>query len=260
MGFQNAGLVLRMIYNYRFCHIGGRFGGGKTAIAYRLAYELMEKFEFRYLLSNVKSVWNDDLSKVELRKDKDGVGRFVDAVIILDEAGEFINSASQARQWLSFLRKLNIVILLPSVMPPYHSMRLLSIRRKWNLFAVGIPYWGYAAKLSAEDDDMKIDFGWWNPSEIYGIYDTLGYPTDADEILNKIKTWVSEVSGATGYEKTAARNKVVGIPSSARSLNASASEALEDFRGEIDYFSQVASETKRDLSLLGRKTKGRGRP
>lgn len=201
MPLVNSNIILSMIRNYRAAHLGGRFGSGKTSLAYEIANELKEQGHIRYILSNVKSIWNDDPEKVELRFE-DG-GAFVDAVVILDEGGTFLETGFEAKQLLSFLRKLNIIILIPSRIPPSLKLRFLTVQRIFNMGVVGVPLWWYRMDLS----DMKIKekdyFGWWKPSEIYGIYDTQGMPMDDSYLKLYFDKWINRAAQKTGYERKA---------------------------------------------------------
>lgn len=190
MALLFADNILNYARNYRVCYIGGRYGGGKTALAFRLAYELCLRFEFRYILSNVSSIWCTPPDRVVLR---DG---FVDAVIVLDEGGMFLDDAASARQWLAFLRKINVVLLVPSVLPPSLVMRRLSVQRLANFDAFGVPLWYYGVRLDAGIIKVRDAFFWLFPSEIYGIYDTRGMPTDANELLGYIRLWTRQVSSS----------------------------------------------------------------
>lgn len=198
MPFYNANNLLYYARNYRVAYLGGRFGGGKTSLCFRMAWELVRMFKFRYILSNVKSVWNDDPEKVVLRE-----GKFVDAIIILDEGGEFLDAAPEAKKWLYALRKINVILLIPSVIEPSRLLRRLTITRVMNGYTMGLPLWAYQIDLKVGSAITEKDrFVWTNPSEIFGIYDTVGMPTDADELLEYIRQWTAQAAKASGYEKT----------------------------------------------------------
>ena len=114
MPLINAGPIMYLLRGFRVGYIGGRYAGGKTALAYRLAYELLEHHGFRYVLSNCEDVWSDDPAGVVCRPNARGTPILMDAVIILDEAGLVIEGASQAKRFNAFLRKFNVILLLPS--------------------------------------------------------------------------------------------------------------------------------------------------
>ena len=70
----NAQLAMGYLRLYRVAFIEGRYGGGKTSLAFRMAHDLLRSGQYRYLLSNVKSVWTDALDTVVPRD-----GYFLDA-------------------------------------------------------------------------------------------------------------------------------------------------------------------------------------
>lgn len=195
MGLVMADNIINYARNYRVVYLGGRYGGGKTAFAFRLAHELVTKYKYRYLLSNVASVWNTPAEAVQLR---DGV--YADAVMILDEGGMFLDNASEAKSWLAYLRKLNIILLVPSVLPPSTLMRRLSVQRTFNANSIGIPAWLYGLRLDAGIVKQEDKFLWWKPSEIFGIYDTVGMPADASELLAFLKVWTDQAKKQLGYQ------------------------------------------------------------
>lgn len=244
--FQHEGLV-HSARNYRVVFLGGRYGGGKTALAFRLAYELMQNrsFGFRYLLSNVRSVWNTPPSAVELR---DGV--FADAVMVLDEGGMFLDSPRRAKEWLAYLRKLNIVLLIPSVIEPALIMRRLSIQRLQNFQPYGLPLWRFGWRLDSHMVKQKNAFLWWNFAEIFGIYDTMGMPADADALLGEIEKWVEKSSKALGYKaKLPTRQNVAFSPLAPASFDDDLIEAQTEsahYMGEqIDELAEKISEIRK---------------
>jgi len=246
-----AAYLTRYIANYRVCWLAGRYGGGKTALAFRLAYEFMRGGDYRYLLTNVKSAWSDDPATCTLRD-----GKYLDAVIILDEAGEFMASRSDARKWLVYLRKLNVILLMPSVLPPSSDVRFLSIRRLWNGQSLGLPYWMYRVRLESGDISEKLLLNWFFPSEIYGIYDTDGYPSDADEILEHIKTYIAQAAKTLGYEATASRQQYAGRRTVfSTGDDEQISKLAEDLAGEADNLREVSKQAERSLSLLAKRAK-----
>lgn len=203
MLFRHESLV-HAVRNYRVCYLGGRYGGGKTAFSFRLAYELMTNraFGFRYLLSNVGSVWATAPERVVLR---DGV--WADAVMILDEGGMFLDSPREAKQWLAYLRKLNIVLIIPSVIEPALIMRRCTVQRLGNFQPYGVPLWHFGWRLDSHMLKQKSSFFWWGFQEIFGIYDTLGMPADADKHLEFIEKWVKQASTTLGYNASLAGRK-----------------------------------------------------
>jgi len=197
-GLWGGHLLLRYIENYRVVWLGGRYGSGKTALAFMIAHELMKTGRYHYIFSNTASVWNDDPDKAVLRPDEAGIETFIDCIIILDEAGEFMATRSQAQAWLSYLRKLNIVLILPSVLPPANDVRFVTVRREFDMSVIGIPIWFYKMSMSIGDIDETHKFQWFLPQCIYGIYDTLSLTQDADFLLHAIKGWIDKARLARG--------------------------------------------------------------
>ncbi|MEA4910184.1 MAG: hypothetical protein VB089_21360 [Anaerolineaceae bacterium] len=111
----------------------------------------------------------------------------MDTVVVLDEAGLFLKSSQDAEEYQAALRKMNVVILLPSVQPPTSRLKFLTVYRAFNLETLGIPGWLYKYHLKVGYEHESDWFLWWNPSEIYGIYSTEDFPSDDEGI----GTWIA---------------------------------------------------------------------
>ena len=194
MALWAGGQALAYCKLYRVVWMGGRYGGGKTALAFRLAHDLLKNHGYRYLLSNVKSVWTDDPKKIVLRD-----GQYADAVVILDEGGLFLKSSKDAETFLAFLRKLNVVILIPSVTPPTLKVRSFTIQRVYNLYSYGLPAWVYRWTLSSGHIKETGLFYWVSPPEIFGVYDTLGTPSDDGGLEDIFNDWTVKLQKTAGY-------------------------------------------------------------
>lgn len=222
MPLFNVTATMHYLTMYRVCHIDGRYGGGKTASAFRFGYEMVKKGFARYLISNVASVWNDNPDDIVMRE-----GRYVDAVVILDEGGLFLKTGRDADKFLAYLRKLNITLLMPSVDPPAQKLRKLSIQRTMNLHVLGLPLWVYTTELNYGSQSEKVNWIWRRPKEIYGIYDTLGVPSDdtmvylrdpadprsiemARPLDDYMQKWVKNIAERSGYVKTAQKGSGTG--------------------------------------------------
>ncbi|MEM9952153.1 MAG: hypothetical protein AAF846_11160 [Chloroflexota bacterium] len=215
----------RYVQDRRIVYIGGKLGGGKTSLAFRIAWDLMQTGRFRYIISNVNSVWNEDPSDVILR---DGVK--VDAVVILDEAGDFMRTEREARQWIRNLRKINVVLILPSFDTPASVAKAIAIENTFNGYGIFIPYYRYTGKLKSTTYTEDISFGWWKPHEIYGIYDTDGFPSDnAPALLQHLERWQSEASKALGY----------GGDDGGTDVHSATLETLEEIERQLDRLNQV---------------------
>jgi hypothetical protein len=234
-------LMMRMINDYRVVYIGGRYAGNKTSLAFRLAHELLKSGKYRYIVSNIHSVWNQPLDKVELRN-----GQWADTVVILDEAGEFMRTKAQADEWISYLRKLRIVLLLPSARKPTADVMSLRIVRTMDWSVIGIPLCNFRVRLSTDEYDEKFSFKWWNPSEIYGIYDTEGYPAnDAPALLEWMKDVTKQASIKLGYNTSSVSGKRVTTIDSV-----GLEDMVVNIESTLDNFQKIQKEQSKTLSVL----------
>lgn len=242
MSLINGTPIVFLLRGYRVAHLAGRFGSGKTALAYRLAYELLEHHGFRYILSNCEDVWSDRPEDIVLRPDAKGDPTYMDAVVILDEAGIVFEGTQHARQFVAFMRKFNVCLLLPSVEAPPSRVRFLQIMRKYNFNALGLPLWWYEARLNTGLDRVRYQFGWWQFSEIFGVYDTSDFPSDDSGIGDWIGQHVERKT--TGRRKRGRRPAKRDVPPVAR-------EGRQAGTGEAaDAFTDAAAEISDAISLL----------
>lgn len=182
-------LVKAQALQRRIVYIGGAFGTGKTALSFRMVPEFLDDSStgLRYVASNIDSVWTDKLDHIQM----DEEGR-LNTVCILDEAGEFIDSMKDVKGWISYLRKLNVVLILASAVEPHSVMRRFELRRtiNWQVFGVPATSWRWIVDTGVASKERYVSavFHWWKPSEIYGVYDTDAAPGDA----MRLKTYLEE--------------------------------------------------------------------
>jgi len=192
---MGAELFLQMVAAYRIVHIDGRLGSGKTLFAHELAYSVLtdRRWGYRYLLSNCPSVWRDNPSDVVLRGNEHGELQYIDAVMLLDEGGQFIRSSGEADSYTAYLRKLNLMLLIPSYEAPARKLKTLRVVMAFNLLRLGLPVWIFDYYLV---DDRKKDQGkvvLFDPAECYGIYDSISAPGSAgglDDLLADLQAGV----------------------------------------------------------------------
>lgn len=207
---SNFDLALSMIDGVKMVSLHGFVGSGKTALAFAIAQHLVEKYGYRYIFSNVKSVWNDNPLDVVLSE-----GRYVDAVLILDEGGLFIKNHKAAEEWLAGMRKINCCILIPSVVKLPSLLQTVEIRRIANKQRLGIPSLTYQVTLDIGDKTYRQDdvltFDWFRPSEIWGVYDTYGFPSTDDGLMGHIDKWIANITEQDGYHDTAKSRQIRSI-------------------------------------------------
>jgi len=200
----DIGSLLALVNSRRVLAIQGHYGSHKTAIAFRLAIELCEAYDYQHIVSNCGSVLTDDLSTIEL----DDLNR-LNTVVVLDEAGEFIEKAADTKGWLAFLRKLNVCLLLPTVDNLPKRVTKLELSRTDNYQSLGFDMVTFGISLDGGmTKDEKFKVNWRNPSEIFGLYDTDAFPSDADEILDFLREKTSQAASKRGYDKTATKYQV----------------------------------------------------
>lgn len=196
----NGGMFLRAVRDYKVLWLDGRYGGGKTLLAFYIAREIVRRGDARYICANIPSVWNDGLETVMANVRS---GQYLDTVLILDEAGLFLDNAGKAKSFNSFLRKYNVTLLLLSVQPPANILQRFSLYREINWSAFGLPVWQYKATLKTGHSSGKANkdmfrFYLTNPQAMFGLYDTEATPTDAEAINNMIKEHLVNVEREKG--------------------------------------------------------------
>lgn len=200
MSFYMGDVFLGLVKLYRMVWISGRYGGGKTALSYRIAHYLLETGFVRYVVSNTDSVWSSKLEDVKPRFDDRGMP-ILDTCVILDEGGLFLKTTKDADEYMAFLRKLNVILLMPSVTPVSSRLRALTVMREFNARIIGLPLWVYKYTLHQGVIRENERFYWFNPQEIYGIYDTYATPVDDVGISDWLAGWV-EVAVKAYYDRS----------------------------------------------------------
>lgn len=216
MPFMGADIFLGYVRTQRVAWFDGEYGSGKTALAFRTALWLAELGIVRHIVSNLKSPICTPLDEIELRPgnpSRDGrIPMHADVAVVLDEAGTFIQSTRDTDGYLAALRKLNIYLLLPSVEPLPLKLAKLVVERTYNWAGLGVPIWQYGFRLRTVNKREKSNFFWRNPTEIYGVYDTIGYPTDDSEIKEYMGKWTKTLAVGGGYNAPKAKSTFYSIP------------------------------------------------
>ncbi len=247
----NGSPLIHMLNQFRVIWFQGSYGGGKTLLAYELAYELYQTGRYRYILGNSNSVWTDSPPDVELRD-----GSFVDAIVILDEGGLFMKVSSDADAFMLGLRKLNITLLVPSVTPPSTRIKFLRIQRIINGMSFGLPFWLYQYQLSLGFEKERAYVGIWKPQEIYGIYDTIDYPMDDCYMSDWLFYWMQtaresrpewctwgEPPEFKGKGRRKTRTKPLGTGQEGQNIG------VAELRGELEEVLERTDELQESLSV-----------
>ena len=172
-----GGVFLHTLRAYRIAWIGGRYGGGKSSLAVRLAIEFLERGWAQHAIGNFPCVvfesWRD-------------MGELRDCFIVLDEAGAWMKERD-FEDTVAFLRKRNLFLVLSSVLPPPIRARALNVQRTINFQTIGIDLWKYEMSLSYMNVQERASLWWWRPKEIWGLYDTADVATNSRGIVQYVK-------------------------------------------------------------------------
>lgn len=238
----NAGILIGYLKTYRIATIEGGYGTFKTALAFKLAHELLESGAVKYCVTNMPCVFRDKPRDVQF--DENGQ---LNVVIILDEGGIFLEDTRTAKKYLNFLRKMNVILIIPSAESPASRVRNLVVQRTFNAGVFGIPLLFYAVSLNQGKIKENISFQWVFPGEIFGIYDTGAAPISDGGIAHWLAKWTDEYRkrwGDTGDDEYSA-----DLGSLAASDGNSLPE-VEELRGVIADFQTEARILADTVSVL----------
>ncbi|MEM2877903.1 MAG: PhoH family protein [Thermoproteota archaeon] len=184
--------VEQWIKNYRLIWLSGGYGSGKTLLAVAIAVHLVQEGFCKRIIANIP-ICHPKANTIYEAHDHfllsiPSENEISDSVIILDEAGNFVSrfktDFKKVDILMTFLRKLNIVVLLPSVKPIAKDLAQVLITRILDLRIIGLPYWVYYATLLHTPADRRLRklsrtyFLFRNPKDFYPLYDSFAQPLD----------------------------------------------------------------------------------
>ena len=188
--FGNAvKLVLadNFLYMLEMCKMvwfGGRFGGGKTSGAYIIASWLYAHNKVDRIMSNVPDKISSPV-RSPINK----------TAMIIDESWQFLAGWDDVQAYAAYLRKLELILLMPSVFPPNPRLRMLTVNRVWDGYTVGFPLWVYKYNMSVAGVREKGTFIILNPAACFGLFDTKFIPTNDNGIVDAIEKTVVDMGG-----------------------------------------------------------------
>lgn len=155
-----------LLRQYRIAWLSGRFGAGKTAMAVAMADYLADKYGYR-VYSNFPLVFDEYYRGIKGDK-------VLHAVVIIDEAGlEMVTKINTlADRMIAYTRKMDIIILLPSFIPPSSRIRFLQYYPIINLSSAGLPLAVYGWRVNLAGFKASGSFLVVNPSDYYRMYDS----------------------------------------------------------------------------------------
>lgn len=163
---------VRMVRQFRFVWIRGRFGGGKTTLSLAVADKLVAMRAVRYVAVNFPLFVD---VPCEVTTDAERVQNLEDACLLLDEAGQFLDvgsSPAKIKSWFSYLRKNNQIVLMASVLPVARFASTFSVQRTLNGLVFGLPAWWYRWHINNGDTKERGTFAWWYPQRVFGLFDS----------------------------------------------------------------------------------------
>lgn len=176
MALSFAGDFIDMLSRSRMLHVSGELGTGKTLLAFAVADVLLQNGLAWGVWTNIPHVFP---KRHELTR----------TVIILDEAGEFMDARDSASEHQAFgtaLRKLNSYLLTPSVNRVDKRAIPLEAYRLADLSF--LDWWLYGYK-----SQTRKAAGWFlleHPEDYFGLFDTRAMPDDdagLTEAFNRIR-------------------------------------------------------------------------
>lgn len=185
--FLGASTFWGMLTNFRVLWLTGRYGAGKTSLAFLCGAKLLAEGYADHVISNIPCSFAssvDNLAKP--------------SAIILDESWIYIEGRKDVYDYAGFVRKFNHYLLLPSVFPVHARLSYFSVQRVFNAYTLGIPVWWYRWNLRSKDVKENGYFGIWNPKSIFGHYPTDFVAGDDGGISEQL----ARISRKAGYKGT----------------------------------------------------------
>lgn len=189
MPLLNAGIVKSQVRGFRMLWIPGRFSSGKSAVSFRLAYELAVDYGYK-IISNQECVWNET-SPPEWVYDAKG-NMTLGVIANVDEGGLWVQDEVEAMEYLAFAGKMDIIIMLPSITEPCDLFSSLTIQPMYNFRSIGVPYNVYEWRVAQQKSKFSGGFAWLGMEEIYGTYSTLNPSADPRGMLYYLRQKVVE--------------------------------------------------------------------
>lgn len=176
-----------------FC---GRYGGGKTSGALWLADKLIRAGEARLIATNFELFKGRELHRYDNFDAMMADESFSDCVMIYDEShmhlGRFAKE-ERINAYTAYLRKRNLILLLPSVRKLHSEFRDFRIYRYWNGLVFGLPVWLYRYRVDIgmkDADEGRLVL--WFPQRVFSWYDTKARPSMEWRVYEWLETSPSD--------------------------------------------------------------------
>lgn len=166
MGFFHAGQFLYVYKRYRLGAMAGRLGSGKTSLALKLAHHFLEA-------GLVDGIWANFPHTLPVRY------KLKRTFFILDEAAEHADARKSATDYSGYgvyVRKLKSFLFAASMNEVDKRVKQIRVQQVMTFTLFGRKIWIYQYQIY--DSKEKDWFGWLDPDEMWGTYDTEYVPND----------------------------------------------------------------------------------
>lgn len=238
--FIGASTFWGMLTNFRVLWLTGRYGAGKTSLAFLCAAKLLAEGYCEHVVSNIPCSFSSPVENLSKS-----------SAIVLDESWIYIEGRKDVYDYAGFVRKFNHYLLLPSVFPVHARLSYFSVQRVFNAYTLGIPLWWYRWNLRSKDVKENGYFGIWNPKAIFGHYPTDFVAGDDGGISDEL----AEVSKRAGYKGTRREQiqKVVSVSFDNENKFSRSDADMEDLQmvaDEIEDSATQFSEAVEDMEKI----------
>ncbi len=228
------------VENYRAVWIQGRLGGGKTSLAVIMAAHLLTQGKAERVITNFPCTFAEKPAMLTYN-----------SVNIVDETHTFISARKGVDTYSQFLRKLGIILLMPSVLPPHYLLTKFSVQRLFNGYFAGIPIWVFKWGINYRSTQEKGYFAIWEPHHIFPFYDTRQIPFSDGGIGDGMDRTIA-------YERYLTYEEENGYGTLSRQVEKQ-NESRKTLKPIIDAISYAAFEGLETGDVTKKKTKGKAK-
>lgn len=191
-----AGTFLYMVEMCKSVWFSGRFGGGKTSGCYIVASWLYANRKVDHIMSNIPDEVSDPVT-APVKK----------TAMIIDESWQFLAGWEDVKAYAAYLRKLELILLMPSVFPPNPRLRMLSTWRVWDGYTCGLPFWFYKWQMTMNGVRESGLWAIFNPAAVFGMFDTKFIPQNDNGLVDAIEKTIVLEGGEVSHAKKGATNR-----------------------------------------------------